>query len=152
MRVLKCSHLHAEVGFCVPAKLGHFLSERSLYCSRHWAAYPSFCEAVNTMLPSPSLFSCCFCYLRVHFADFFPWALSLFLIEYLLLSCRLWALLPVGRLPSVCAGVIQTRVVLVRVLKAFMVSNTGFPIELLQVSVYKGGGFISWADWVPVYD
>lgn len=50
-----------------------------------------------------------------------------------------------------CAGVIQTRVVLVSVLKAFMVSNTGFPIELLQVSVYKGGGFISWADRVPVY-
>lgn len=54
-----------EVGFPVPAKLGHFLSERSL------AAAPSFCWAVNTMLPSPSLLHCCFCYLRVHFADFF---------------------------------------------------------------------------------
>ena len=50
-----------------------------------------------------------------------------------------------------CAGVIETGVVLVRVLKDFMGSSTGFPAELLQVSVYKGGGFISCADRVSVY-
>lgn len=40
---------------------------------------------------------------------FFFWALSLFLIECLLLSCHLWALFPVGNLAGVCIRIIQTK-------------------------------------------